>query len=145
MLRYGALSGFSSYDWSNGANSEIISVITSGFYSVIVTDTNFCLGYSDTVMVGLYNSAIGSVITGNNFVEISDNEDYCINVASNSSYIWGFPAGTINSGQGTNCINLSFLDIRNDSFENLVSKRLFLFTRNVEFKLFINSNLYDMD
>ena len=44
--------GFSSYAWSNGGNSQNISVTASGTYWVLVTDANGCSDY-DTVQVNL--------------------------------------------------------------------------------------------
>lgn len=42
--------GFASYDWSNGVNSQILTVSNAGVYSVTVTDNNGCEGV-DTLEV----------------------------------------------------------------------------------------------
>jgi PKD repeat protein len=50
-LQIDAPSGFSSYLWSNGATTQSITVSDSGRYSVIVTNSNGCIGNSDTITV----------------------------------------------------------------------------------------------
>lgn len=42
--------GYSSYVWSNGATAPAISVFSSGVFFVTVTDTNGCIGTSDTTI-----------------------------------------------------------------------------------------------
>ena len=46
--------GYSSYSWSNGANTQQIYAASNGFYTATVTDANGCLA-SDSVLVDMLN------------------------------------------------------------------------------------------
>jgi large repetitive protein len=54
--------GYSNYSWNNGDNTEVSQVSTAGTYSVVVTDTNNCVG-SDSVVVAVSSPPV-PVITG---------------------------------------------------------------------------------
>lgn len=45
-----SLPGFSTYTWSNGANTAQVNITSTGTYSVVVTDANGCSG-TDTIAV----------------------------------------------------------------------------------------------
>jgi len=76
--------GLSSYLWSNGSNTEATN-LTTGFYTVTVTDANGCKG-TDTVTVTGYPNPL-PVITGdsgfcaNDTVTLTENPPY-------ASYVW---------------------------------------------------------
>jgi len=55
-------SGYPSYHWSNGANTQIVNIIQSGNYVVQVTDSKGCM-MSDTIQVLLMNVNAGNDTT----------------------------------------------------------------------------------
>lgn len=59
----------SSYEWNTGETTRQISVCTTGFYSVQVTDPNGCIGY-DTIHVTVNQSP---------YVDLGDDIDACEN------------------------------------------------------------------
>ncbi|MCS6981599.1 MAG: PKD domain-containing protein [Flavobacteriales bacterium] len=60
-------SGMSSYAWSNGANTQIITVNQVGLYTVTVTDANGCMGTSAAI----------NVVQGNPSVTITGAQPFC--------------------------------------------------------------------
>jgi gliding motility-associated-like protein len=55
--------GYTIYDWSNNASSQAISP-TVGTYNVVVTDSNGCVGTSNTVVIDNYPTLPQAVISG---------------------------------------------------------------------------------
>ncbi|HKR04723.1 MAG TPA: gliding motility-associated C-terminal domain-containing protein [Bacteroidia bacterium] len=56
-----------SYNWSNGANTQNLSNISSGTYTVLVTDANGCTVQSSSIIIGQPASALnGSATTTQN-------------------------------------------------------------------------------
>ncbi|MEZ5043672.1 MAG: fibronectin type III domain-containing protein [Saprospiraceae bacterium] len=55
-------SGFSQYNWSNGATTQVIEVVEAGLYGVTVVDANGCSGNTSMEVVAL--SAPNPVIAG---------------------------------------------------------------------------------
>lgn len=77
--------GFSTYLWNNGNNSQTISVNNPGEYSVIVTNTSGCIGY-DTVNITTLNVQALS-ITGNTLFCEGDSITLSANNGFNN-YLW---------------------------------------------------------
>lgn len=59
--------GMAQYQWSNGANTPIITVNQVGVYTVTVTDTNGCTGTSQAI----------NVVQGNPTVSITGAQPFC--------------------------------------------------------------------
>lgn len=55
-VRLGTSSRYATYRWSTGETTASITVTTSGVYSVVVVDSNGCIGGSDTVRVTVLNT-----------------------------------------------------------------------------------------
>jgi len=83
-----AAPGFSNYVWSNGALGAVITVSTTGFYSVIANDANGCPGSSPLVEV------IQSQFPIANFSYTQTPGGYTINFNNASQnaleYVWDF-------------------------------------------------------
>lgn len=45
---------YASYEWSRGDTISILFVVSSGTFNVTVTDSNGCVGVSDSTVVGIY-------------------------------------------------------------------------------------------
>ncbi len=80
-------SGYSSYQWSNGATSSSIWVKDSGNYSVTVVDTAGCLGTSATEIITRLPSPMPVILT--------DGTEFCIGdtvtlmtIGNHQSYLW---------------------------------------------------------
>lgn len=77
--------GYTSYMWSTGETTQMITVDTTDMYTVAVTDTNGCTG-SDTVMVSIY--AVTAVDLGAD-TTICDNTPLLLDAGSGyASYMW---------------------------------------------------------
>jgi gliding motility-associated-like protein len=77
-------SGWASYRWSNGANSQSIAITQQGAYHVTVKNT-YCILYSDTVLIDVINQemTIPNLITPNGDKK---NDEFSIaNLVPNSS------------------------------------------------------------
>jgi hypothetical protein len=67
---YGGMSPYT-YQWSNGATTPYISNVSSGWYSVLVTDVNGCLGWSidsvgmDSTCVAYIQGTVFNDMNGN--------------------------------------------------------------------------------
>ena len=98
---------FATYNWSNGANTQTITTLTSftQTYSVVVTDSNGCSAtFSHTVNV---SGAPSAVITAPSNVP-ANSTGLVASVASGAnSYNWTITNGTITAGQGTSSITFS--------------------------------------
>jgi hypothetical protein len=83
-----AASGFTNYVWSNGALGEVITVSSTGFYSVTANDANGCPGSSPLVEV------IQSQFPIANFSYTQTPGGYTINFNNTSQnaleYVWDF-------------------------------------------------------
>lgn len=83
-----AAPGFSTYQWSNGALGQNITVSLTGFYSVTVTDANGCTGTSPQVEVIQSQNPIA------NFAYNQSPGGYTINFNNTSqngiTYSWSF-------------------------------------------------------
>ena len=99
---------YSTYSWSTGETSQQISVNTlGGSYSVNVTDLNGCAGSSNppfTVYSIVNTSVISGPVNPTQFHTVT----YSVDPTSGSTYNWTLVGGTIESGQGTNSIDVKW-------------------------------------
>ncbi|MDG2086631.1 MAG: hypothetical protein P8J36_04885 [Flavobacteriales bacterium] len=98
---------YATYSWSNGETSQQISVNTEGSYSVNVIDANGCAGVSNPPFV-VSNIVNTSAITGPTNPLQFQTVTYSVNPSAGSTYNWTFMGGTIESGQGTNSIDVKW-------------------------------------
>jgi len=96
--------GYFSYLWSSGGNSQQTTVNTTGSYTVSVTDMNGCPGVSNPFTVN--NIVLTSNITGLSNVMQNNVETYSVIQNSTSTYNWGVAGGILQSGLGTNSVNV---------------------------------------
>ena len=97
-------SGYFSYLWSSGGNSQQTVVNTAGNYTVNVMDMNGCSGTSNPFIV--HNIVSTSQITGLTNVIQNDIENYSVIQNPNSAYNWGVVGGLLQSGLGTNSVDI---------------------------------------
>lgn len=82
--------GSFSFNWSNGANTADISDLTSGAYTVTVTDQNFCTA-SETVNVDVVGNLAISISASQTLIDPGQNvqlEVDLLNGATDGSYSW---------------------------------------------------------
>lgn len=65
-------SGFTSYDWSTGENTQTIDVDSAGTYTVQVTDANGCV-WGDTIVVGIVSGTNQSTISNHQYIIVYPN------------------------------------------------------------------------
>jgi hypothetical protein len=97
-------SGYFSYLWSSGGNSQQTVVNAAGNYTVNVMDMNGCSGTSNPFIV--HNIVSTSQITGLTNVIQNDIENYSVIQNPNSAYNWGVVGGLLQSGLGTNSVDI---------------------------------------
>jgi len=97
-------SGFFSYNWSTGANTQQITVNVAGNYTVSVTDMNGCSGLSNPFTV--HNIVSTSTMTGLSNVMQNTVENYIVTLNSTSTYNWGVTGGILQTGLGTNSVDV---------------------------------------
>ena len=96
--------GYFSYLWSSGGNSQQTTVNAAGNYTVSVTDMNGCPGVSNPFTV--HNVVLTSNITGLSNVMQNNVENYSIIQNTTSTYNWGVTGGILQSGLGTNSVDV---------------------------------------
>jgi len=96
-------SGFFSYNWSSGANTQQTTVNATGNYTANVMDMNGCNG---TSIFTVHNVVLTSSITGLNNVMQNNVENYYVTQNSTSTYNWGATGGILQSGLGTNSVDV---------------------------------------
>ena len=82
-----SLTGQNTYQWSTGATTDDISVFTSGDYFAMLTDSNGCQNYSDTVAITVNALPSDSLVVSGN-TEFCDGDSVIIGALSNVSYLW---------------------------------------------------------
>ena len=97
-------SGYFSYLWSSGGNSQQTVVNAAGNYTVNVMDMNGCSGTSNPFIV--HNIVSTSQVTGLTNVIQNDIENYSVIQNPNSVYSWGVSGGILQSGLGTNSVDI---------------------------------------
>jgi len=94
------------FSWSNSETTEDISGLSSGVYSVDVTDSNSCTtNESATINESSSGPQTGSIL-GLTQVNPLDQEQYVVSQTVGSSYNWSVIGGNIVSGQGTNALEI---------------------------------------
>jgi len=76
-----------SYQWNTGANSQTITVSSTGQYWVSVVDVNGCSGASDTVDVTV-NPNPTPTITPDGPLEFCDGDSVVLTSSASDSYLW---------------------------------------------------------
>jgi hypothetical protein len=80
--------GFASYLWSNGATERVITVDSTGMYSVMVTDTVGCHGLSDTINVTVH-PAVMPEITAVGSARVCDGDSVTLEASAGfARYHW---------------------------------------------------------
>ena len=80
--------GYSSYLWSNGRRTQIITVKNPGTYAVTVTDANGCTGTSAAVAVTVYSKPI-PVITAGSALSFCPGDSVILDAGANFvNYSW---------------------------------------------------------
>jgi hypothetical protein len=99
---------YSTFNWSTGVTTQQISVNTLGSYYVNVVDGNGCAGVSNPPFE-VYNIVNTSAITGPANPTQYQTATYSVIPSAGSTYNWILPSGgTIESGQGTNSIDVKW-------------------------------------
>lgn len=82
-----ATSGYNSYQWSNGATAESITVYTSGSFTVSVTDENGCTGTSPLTTIEVYSLPNADIIA-NGPTEFCDGDSVQLTATGGQNYTW---------------------------------------------------------
>jgi large repetitive protein len=85
--------GFNTYQWSNGASTQSITVSTTAAYTVTVTDFSGCSATSDPVSVNAY-SAPAPTITADGPTTFCANYSVGFTASAGASYLWSTGATT---------------------------------------------------
>ena len=96
---------YSTFNWSTGATTQQVSINTLGSYYVNVVDGNGCAGVSNPPFE-VYNIVNTSAITGPTNPTQFQTVTYSVTPSSGSTYNWNLFGGIIESGQGTNSIDV---------------------------------------
>ena len=96
---------FSSFSWNTGETTQQITVNSLGVYYVNVTDSNGCQGVSNPPFE-LFNAVNTSAITGSINTTQFQTETYSVTQSFGSTYNWWMNSGSIQSGLGTNTIDV---------------------------------------
>ncbi|MBI1287084.1 MAG: tandem-95 repeat protein [Flavobacteriales bacterium] len=86
-------SSASAWQWSNGANTQQVTVTTAGTYTVTVTDANSCVGTSDPVTVQV-NSNPTPTVTPDGPTTFCDGDSVVLTSSVADSYAWSTGATT---------------------------------------------------
>ncbi len=98
---------FASFNWNTGATTQQITVDSLGVYYVNVTDSNGCQGVSNPPFE-LFNAVNTSAITGSINTTQFQTETYSVTQSFGSIYNWWMNSGVIQSGSGTNTVDVSW-------------------------------------
>ena len=75
------------YSWSNGANTQTITVTESGSYSVVLTDSDNCISLADPVVITDYVPTIPTIdVSGNTL--FCEGESVVLTSSEGSGYTW---------------------------------------------------------
>ncbi len=96
---------YASFIWSTGATTQQISVNTLGSYSVDVVDASGCQG-SSNLAFEVFDAVNTSIIFGPTNPTQFQTVTYYVNPSAGSTYNWTLIGGTIQSGMGTNSIDV---------------------------------------
>lgn len=92
---------YTSYNWSNNATSQVITVNTANTYSVLVTDSFGCEN-EDTIVINAAPTPI--VDLGSDTVGICDGDTAALDAGSHVNYVWS-------NGENTQMILASSKDL----------------------------------
>ena len=96
---------YASFIWSTGATTQQISVITLGSYSVDVVDVSGCQG-SSNLAFEVFDAVNTSIILGPTNPTQFQTVTYSVLPTTGSTYNWTLIGGTIQTGVGTNSIDV---------------------------------------
>ena len=96
---------YASFIWSTNETTQQISVNTLGSYSVDVVDAGGCQG-SSNISFEVFDAVNTSVISGPTNPTQFQTETYSVLSSLGSTYDWTVIGGTIQSGLGTNSIDI---------------------------------------
>jgi hypothetical protein len=96
---------FATFNWNTGATTQQITVASLGVYYVNVTDSNGCQGVSNPPFE-VFNAVNTSAITGTVNAAQFQTETYSVTQSSGSTYNWWMNGGNIQSGLGTNIVDV---------------------------------------
>ncbi len=96
---------FTSFNWNTGATTQQITVSSLGVYYVNVVDSNGCQGVSNPPFE-VFNAVNTSAITGSGTATQFQTETYSVMQSSGSIYNWWMNGGVIQSGLGTNTVDV---------------------------------------
>lgn len=99
--------GFKTYQWSNGATTQTITVTQAGDYSVTVTNANDCKAQSAPVNINV-NPKPSVVIGGPNSLCNNSTAVYSVPATPPSTFQWTVTGGIITNGSGTNSITVQW-------------------------------------
>ncbi|MFM6935152.1 MAG: beta strand repeat-containing protein [Flavobacteriales bacterium] len=85
--------GGASYVWNNGATSQSLNVTTSGVYSVMTTNANGCVGYSNPITVNV-QQAPNATIAAYGPTSFCQGGSVTIASSGGGSYLWSTNATT---------------------------------------------------
>ena len=96
---------YTSFTWSTGDTTQQIAVNTLGSYSVDVVDASGCHG-SSNIAFEVFDAVNTSVISGPINPMQFQTATYSVLPTAGSTYDWTFLGGTIQSGAGSNAIDI---------------------------------------
>ncbi|MDX2002784.1 MAG: alkaline phosphatase family protein [Chitinophagales bacterium] len=100
--------GANSYVWTNGVVSGVpFAANNSATYIVAGTGANGCIGY-DTIHLVAVPYPLSQAITGPTSITPSQTYLYSVTNSSGFSYNWNVTGGTIQNGQGTSSVNITW-------------------------------------
>ncbi|MBK9249098.1 MAG: PKD domain-containing protein [Ignavibacteria bacterium] len=99
--------GFKSYEWSNGATTQVITAQQAGNYTVTVTNISDCRGTSAPVAV-VINPKPPVTITGPNSLCNNSTATYSVPDTPPSTFQWNVAGGTITGGNSTNSVTVQW-------------------------------------
>ena len=103
---------YTAFSWNTGANTRQISTNSLGAtYFVNVTDSNGCQGVSNPAFT-VYNIVNTSSISGSLNPNQGQSNTYTVASSSGSTYHW-MSSGIIQSGAGTNTVDIVFNSVGN--------------------------------
>jgi PKD repeat protein len=86
------VSGADNYLWSTGDTTITITVMTSGDYSVEVTDENGCVGESDDVTITVYDNPVVEILASDTVV--CDGQIVTLTATESENYLWSTGANS---------------------------------------------------
>ena len=98
---------FANFNWNTGETTQQIAVSSLGIYYVNVTDSNGCQGVSNPPFE-VFNVVNTSAITGTTTPVQFQTETYSVTQSTGSTYYWWINGGVIQSGLGTNTVDISW-------------------------------------